>query len=183
MSGVVMVLVAGPLSGLAGSLLILKVTAVICAIGAGIAWRSDRAGKVFYALDGDTLLLRRNGDEERIPVYELRDASLVDRMAARDLIRGRMKQAQEAGRGKEELRRMQQHCLRYCTVDIGMNSLTFGLGRQLIDQRPDAKHDLVLIRSVDGSLRVLSPMYNQDLVESLNRAIHSDLMDRVRNRA
>lgn len=182
-TGLLTVLLAGPLTGLTGSFWLLKVAALVYGIGAVVAWRSDRAGKVFYAFDGEALFLYRNGSEERIPVCDVRDASLVDRMAARDLVRGLMKQAKDAGRAKEELRRMREHWLRYCTVDIGMSSLTFGLGRQLIDQRLDAKHDLVLIRSVDGSLRVLSPVYNQDLVESLNRTIHSDLIERVRNRA
>ena len=73
------------------------------------------------------------------------------------------------------LKEMRERYVRFCTVDIGLKSMTFGIGRQLADQRPDAKNDLVLIRTSDGQAFLLSPVYNQDTVESLNRAIQRDM--------
>ena len=178
-----LLLLSATLMGMTGSLQVFYWTLIACAAGVLIARYSDVAGKVQYSVEEGCLLLRRNGDEERADLQDLSDASLLDRMAARDLIRDMLKQAREAGRSKAELKRLQERSLRYCTVDIGMRSLSFGLGRQLIDKHPDAKDDLVLIRMVDGGLLVLSPVYAQDLVESINRAMQAGISHRSRYRA
>lgn len=178
-----LLLIAAALTGMTGSLQYFSWTLAACVAGAVVARSNDIGGRVQYGLEEGALLLRRNGGVERISLQGLADASLLDRMAARDLVRGMLKQAQEAGRSKVELKRLRERCLRYCTVDIGMRSLTFGLGRQLIDKRPDAKDDLVLIRTVDGGLLLLSPVYAHDLVESINKALHPEVLLRVGNRA
>lgn len=183
LTGTIIVLSAGTITAMTGYAVVLQVAIVIALTGAVIAWRNDRAGKVSYALDQDHLLLKRNGTLEQVHVSAIRDASLVDRMAARDLIRGQLQQVQAAGASKRDVKAAKDRALQYCTVDIGMSSLTFGFGRHLIDQRPDAKHDLVVLRKVDGSVLVLSPVYNQDMVESLNRQLHALPMEGIRHRA
>lgn len=183
LTGTIIVLSAGTITAMTGYAVVLQVALVISFAGAVVAWRNDRAGRVSYALDQDILLLKRNGTVEQVHVSTIRDASLVDRMAARDLIRGLMQQVQASGGSKQQVNDLKERALKFCTVDIGMRSLTFGFGRHLIDQRPDAKHDLVVLRKVDGSVLVLSPVYNQDMVESLNRHLHAAPAEGIRHRA
>jgi hypothetical protein len=183
LTGTIIVLSAGTITAMTGQSLVLQMGLGLALAGAVLAYRNDRVGKVSYVLDQDTLMLKRNGVLEQLQVTAIRDASLVDRRAARDLIMGAMVELEASGRSKQEARALRDKALRYCTVDIGMNSLTFGFGRHLIDQRPDAKHDLVLLRKVDGTVLVLSPVYNQDMVESLNRYLHVVPLEGYRNRA
>jgi hypothetical protein len=56
-------------------------------------------------------------------------------------------------------------------VDIGFTSLTMGLGRSVIDKLARAKYDLVLLRLQGGEDHLLSPKYNQDLVDTVSRMI------------
>jgi hypothetical protein len=56
-------------------------------------------------------------------------------------------------------------------VDIGLTSYTLGVGRNVIDRLPNARHDLVLLRLRNGEELLLSPQYNQDLVDSLSRRL------------
>ena len=66
---------------------------------------------------------------------------------------------------------MQDAFLRYCTVDIGLRSLTLGLGRGMIDRMPNARHDMVLLRLRGGQDLLLSPEYNRDLVDHIGRLL------------
>jgi hypothetical protein len=43
------------------------------------------------------------------------------------------------------------------------------MGRAVIDRLPNARHDLVLLRLRTGEDLLLSPQYNQDLVDALSR--------------
>jgi hypothetical protein len=52
-----------------------------------------------------------------------------------------------------------------------LTSYTLGVGRNVIDRLPNAKHDLVLLRLRNGDDLLLSPQYNQDLVDSLSRRL------------
>ncbi len=62
--------------------------------------------------------------------------------------------------------------VRFCTVDIGLRSMTFGIGRQFVDSMPNAKNDLLLVRLSNGEDILLSPEYNQSLIERIGRLVH-----------
>ncbi len=174
-ASMLLMLAALALTGMTGHLWILVGALCISLVGFMVSLWNDRAGNVSYGIEKGQLVLRRNGIEERISFDYMRDASLLDRVAARDLLRQLMESARSRGADAATLQSIRQRYVRYCTIDIGLSSMTFGIGRHLVDQRPDAKHDLVLIRTSDGQAFLLSPVYNQDTVESLNRAIQRDM--------
>jgi hypothetical protein len=174
-TAMLLVVTAVALTGMTGHLWILWTALGISASGFIVSYWNDRAGNVSYGIENGQLVLKRNGVEERISFDNMRDASLLDRMAARDLLRQLVENAKTRGADAETLKAIREHYVRYSTVDIGLNSITFGIGRYLIDQRPDAKNDLVLIRTADGRAFLLSPVYNQDTVESLNRSLQRDM--------
>jgi hypothetical protein len=164
---IVLVSVTG--TGMTGKLIFVEVALIIAAAGFFVAVPADRPRGISYGLDGDTLVLKRRSVTERIPLQAINDSSLVDRRAARDLLNDRLRLAQEKGANAKELADMREAFVHWCTVDIGLRSYTFGIGRDLIDKRPTGKQDLVMLRLADGRVIVLSPVYNQDLVESLHR--------------
>ena len=102
----------------------------------------------------------------------------IDRTGAREYIRQR---SLIHTKGWRDLRRRGKAFTRFCTVDIGLTSYTLGVGRNVIDRLPNAKHDLVLLRLRNGDDLLLSPQYNQDLVDSLSRRL-SDLHKRLNSR-
>jgi hypothetical protein len=174
-SAMLLMLAAVALTGMTGHLWILGTALGISAAGFIVSYWNDRAGNVSYGIENGQLVLKRNGVEERIPFDIMRDASLLDRVAARDLLRQLVENAKARSADAGTLKAIRDRYVRYCTVDIGLNSITFGIGRYLVDQRPDAKNDLVLIRTADGRAFLLSPVYNQDTVESLNRSLQRDM--------
>ncbi len=174
-TAVLLVLISAALTGMTGHLWIMWTALSISALGFIVSYKNDRAGKVSYGIENGQLVLKNTGVEERISFDRIRDASLLDRVAARDLLRQRVEGAKARGANPEALKEIRKRYVRFCTVDIGLNSITFGIGRQLVDQRPDAKNDLVLIRTTSGEAFLISPFYNQDTVESLNRAIQRDM--------
>ena len=144
----------------------------VVAVGIGMAglaigfWQ-DRRVRLYYAVEGGQLLLGRDRIIERIGLDSVRDASLVDRRAARDLLLERKRGMEERGLIPAEREEYQRQFTRWCTVDIGLGSFTFG--QDMLDLRPDGKYDLVLIRLQDGRSLLLSPVYNQDLISALNK--------------
>lgn len=134
-----------------------------------VALMRDGSNRSVYRLhDGRIVLSDRKGSYE-VRLQEIADASLIDRTAARDYIRSKLR---EQGFTGAERRARQQAFIRFCSVDIGLTSLTMGLGRSMIDRMPDARRDLVLLRLKGGEDLLLSPQYNQDLVAAVNRMVH-----------
>jgi hypothetical protein len=174
-TSMMMVITAIAITGMTGQLWIFVSTVGVAAVGFILSIWNDRAGNVSYSIENRELVLKRNSTEKRISFDNMRDASLLDRMAARDLLRQLMENARLKGADTATLKEMRKQYVRYCTVDIGLSSLTFGIGRHLVDQRPDAKNDLVLIRMSDDQALLLSPVYNQEVVESMNRALQRDM--------
>jgi hypothetical protein len=103
------------------------------------------------------------------------DASLIDRAAAREYLREWSSNRTMKAWSKAE---HVHHFTNFCTIDIGLRSITLGLGRNLIDSLPNAKRDLVLLRLKNGEAMVLSPVHSQDLVESIGRRKMSGSVDR-----
>jgi hypothetical protein len=146
--------------------------AILAVVGLAIAWWRDKSPDVLYMLDGTRLVLRRSVEEETLELNDLIDASLVDRVAARSFIEQHLRTLAESGMSKEKLAEIRETYLHYCTVDIGLRSLTFGIGRNMVDHMRVVQHDLVLLRVRDGRMLLLSPQYGQDLVDSLGKALH-----------
>lgn len=140
---------------------------MIALVGFVIAWRRDRAVDASYAFDGKALSLRSSDGEEHLDIGSIADVSLIDRSAARDYILQRTRDLDPA-----ESKRMLRAFVRYCTVDIGLTSYSFGFGRRMIDGMQEAKRDLVLVRLRSGGAMLLSPQYNHDLVDSVGRVLH-----------
>lgn len=140
----------------------------LLAIGLGVALYRDMSGRSTYRINGEKLSLISRSDRLDIPFEEIADASLIDRAGAREYIRQR---SLIHTKGWRDLRRRARAFTRFCTVDIGLTSFTLGLGRTVIDRLPNARHDLVLLRLRNGDDLLLSPQYNQDLVDSLSRRL------------
>ena len=144
----------------------------LVALGTGLSgvliglWR-DRKERVYYSVESGQLLLRRGRTVERIDLDVVKDANLVDRREARELLLERKRLMAELGRIAAELEEFQRRSTRWCSVDIGLG--TFSFGGDLLDRRPDGKYDLVLLRLQDGRSLLLSPVYNQDLISALNK--------------
>lgn len=146
------------------------VAVVVPLSGLVIAWYRDRGHSALYSFDGEQMVLRGDRGERHIPMSQVTDVSLLDRAAAREYL----KQTINSGQGTlpaNQRRKIQREFMRFCTVDIGMTSFSLGIGRRMIDELPDAKRDLVLLRLRSGEALLLSPLYNHDLVESLGRVL------------
>jgi hypothetical protein len=148
---------------------VLFIAAGITIVGTMVALIRDMGEKSTYIIRNNEMTLRSGKHEKKFHMDQVMDASLIDRMAARDYIKTRM-----TGKGitsKADRSRVLKEFIRFCTVDIGITSLTMGIGRGVIDKLPLSKHDLVLLRLKDGTDLLLSPKYNQDLVDSVSRSI------------
>ena len=94
-------LTAVALTGMMGHLWILWTALGIAASGFIVSFWNDRAGKVSYGIENRQLVLKRNKLEERISFDIMRDASLLDRIAARDLLRQILENAKAMGQTPE----------------------------------------------------------------------------------
>lgn len=162
-------LVTGVFIGVAtGNFWPLAVLFGLAVLGLALGIRRDSAARSTYAIVNDVLVMNNASEHIELRAEEIMDASLVDRAAARDYIRVR---AARSGKDKEGQRAMQEAFLRFCTVDIGLRSFTFGLGRGMIDRMPNARHDMVLLRLREGQDLLLSPEYNREMVDYIGRML------------
>jgi len=132
------------------------------------SYHRDRSVKCTYVISDDVLVLTSGKDRMEIRAEEINDASLVDRTGARNYI---LQRSARSGVDAKERRTMQRAYQRFCTVDIGLRSFTFGVGRGMIDRMPNARHDIVLLRLRNGHDLLLSPEYNQDMVDQIMRML------------
>lgn len=154
-----------------GRFVLLQVLGGLLLLGVAIAMLRDRRKSCWYILEEEVLGLVHNGSRKDIPVVEISDASLIDRTAAREFL---LAGARHAKKSKAERQASAATFTKYCTVDIGVVSYTFGVGRSLIDRLPSGKRDLVLMRVRNGESYLLSPLHSQEFVESISRRkIHS----------
>lgn len=149
-------------------------------IGFLISWASDRKEGGTYVVDQAQLLMKRKYNTASVDLEQVLDATLVDRRSARDIHKERQRALVAKGKGVSERRAERRYFTSWCTVDIGIRSWTFGIGRELIDRRPDGKNDLVLIRLKDGRALLLSPLHAHDLADALSRAMHEVPTDKQR---
>ena len=132
----------------------------IAAVIVVVAMIRDRSNRCSYLVDGEQLILRRTGERTEIPLVSILDASLIDRKSARDYYRA---MTSDRGLNRARKRAIKREFLRYCTVEVGLSAFHLGLGEKV----SKARYDLVLIRTKDHGVRLLSPVYNQDLVTAL----------------
>ncbi|QQR87070.1 MAG: hypothetical protein IPJ76_02250 [Flavobacteriales bacterium] len=147
--------------------LLFAVPLAIALSGLVVAWRRDRSVDAVYMFDGKALALRTARDGDNLDIASIADVSLIDRSAARDYVLQRTRDMEPI-----QSKQVRRDFVRYCTVDIGLTSYSFGFGRRMIDGMQDAKRDLVLVRLRDGGALLLSPQYNHDLVDSVGRVLH-----------
>ena len=143
--------------------------ASLTALGLVVALYRDRRNSSAYSIFGDQLVLVSGANKLRIEAEDIIDASLIERSGARDYIIQKL--ISEGLHSKPERKQRMAEFTRFCTVDIGLRSYTLGIGRSMIDRMPNAKHDLVLLRTRNGTDHLLSPAYNQDLVDSIGRML------------
>lgn len=156
-------IIAGAYSGHFQLLLMLSGLGVVGLVVANIR---DRLKKCAYRIEGERLILERNDEQRVLDIEEVADASLIDRAAAREYLREwSSNRTVKAWSRAEHVRQFTN----YCTIDIGLRSVTLGMGRTLIDNLPNAKRDLVLLRLKNGEAMLLSPVHSQDMVESIGR--------------
>lgn len=148
-----------------GRFVVLYTILGVLAAALTLALYRDASTSALYTVGSSTLKLSRGNDELVLPASDILDASLVDRTAARDYFRSRRAKHSDGASFSAESREF----LRFCTVDIGMRSFTFGLGRLVIDRMPTAKSDLVLLRTREHGERLLSPDLKHDLVDTIMR--------------
>lgn len=143
---------------------------VVLSAALAVALLRDRTRSCTYILQGTRITLSNGQETLDIPISEVVDASLIDRIGAREYIRQQLlARGSERSSWREEARRF----TRFCTVDIGLTTFTLGIGRSVIDRMPNARHDLVLLRMRSGEAVLLSPLYNQDLLDTLGRRLAS----------
>lgn len=153
-----------------GNAVVLWIALPVLGASAAVALVRDRRKRCVYSLE-DGLLRLSNGREERsIGLDQVQDTTLLNRSAAREYIQQRSKAAAERGVSREEVVAREREFVRFCGVDIGLHSLSFGLGRRMIDRMPGARQDLVLLRSRGGNDHLLSPVHEQDLVGAIAKA-------------
>jgi len=172
-SALILLLLGLVIAARSGQWSLLFVLGGVVLVGFVINYFQDRAGDATYAIEGQALRLHLRRKELTVDRSEIRDASLLDRAAARNYIREKLAKAVEDGLTKAEARSREKDFIRFCTVDIGLRSYTFGIGRQLADTMPNAKNDLVLLRLRSGDDILLSPEYNQAFIESIGKLVNS----------
>ncbi|MCB0771003.1 MAG: hypothetical protein KDC00_11445 [Flavobacteriales bacterium] len=148
-----------------GRFLLLEVMSGLCVIGLIVAIVRDRRKRCYYVMEEERIVLVRNEERRVVEMEDVVDASLVDRAGARAYLRDWIDVGTEALTKAERIDRFTH----YCTVDIGLTSLTLGMGRNLIDQMPISKSDLLLLRLRTGEDLILSPAHVQEMIEAIGR--------------
>ncbi|MBP6311301.1 MAG: hypothetical protein KA408_03465 [Flavobacteriales bacterium] len=164
------VLIGAIAVALTDSLVVLVVLAIVSGIGITIAMLRDIGNRSTYIVGAEKLILHDGRKKLAVPMADLVDASMIDRMAAREYIRSR-----STGSGDKapqmKARELIKDLTRFCSVDLGLTTFTFGMGRSMIDQMPQSKNDLVLLRLRSGKDYFLSPIDNVELATTINRLI------------
>jgi hypothetical protein len=172
-SGLLFVLFALVIAARSGDWPILYWVAGPVLLGLVITYLHDRGVDAVYTVEQGRLTLWNRKDRMVLSREEIRDASLVDRTAARTYIRQKVDDLVANGASEADVRARMGSFTRFCTVDIGLRSYTLGIGRRLVDTMPNAKHDLVLLRLRDGSDVLLSPLYNQGLMDAISTLLRA----------
>lgn len=170
--GLILLLLGLVYSARTGHWISLGYIGAVVLVGLVVNYLQDRADDVTYQIGDGVLRLESRKERLELRKEDIRDATLMDRTAARNYIREKFATAREAGMDREVLKARERAYVRFCTVDIGLRTMTFGIGRQFVDSMPNAKNDLLLLRLSNGEDLLLSPEYNQSLIERIGRLVH-----------
>lgn len=170
-SSLVMLLLGVVIGARSGDWRLLLAFGAIAFLGLVFTFLQDRSVNAVYMIETDRLVLVKRKERLVLKREDMLDASLIDRSAARDYLRQKLRQKMEVGMTEDQAKQRERDFVRFCTVDVGFRTLTFGLGRRIVDTMPNAKHDLILLRLSNGEDLVLSPVYNQDLMERLGKLL------------
>lgn len=149
---------------LTGNIRIPEIALMVALAGFAIAWWRDRIPDITYGMDQEKMTLGRSGIRREVPLDEVMDVNLIDRSAARQYVQQTVR---SQSTDRSVVRKATRALLRYCTVDIGMASLSFGIGRSMIDRLPNGKDDLLLLRLRTGEQFLLSPQYPHDVLTAV----------------
>jgi hypothetical protein len=164
--GIPFVVLPGVIVGAStGEFLLLEVMLGLSVLGLLIAIARDRRKRCYYIMEEERIILVRNDERREVAMNDVVDASLVDRAGARAYLREWLNSDMKSMSRAERV----DLFTHYCTVDIGLTSYTLGLGRNLIDQLPNAKTDLLLLRLQSGEDLILAPVHVQEMIESIGR--------------
>ncbi len=142
-------------------------TAGLLAVAVLVAIVRDRQRPAQYRITDTSLELSRGKLSERIQAGDILDASMMERVVCREYVRRKVqKRNREQGMSTRE---SVSEFMRFCTIDVGLRSYTFGLGRLFVDRMESSRHDLILLRAKNGSEYLLSPDRNQEMMEQLSR--------------
>ena len=139
----------------------------IALVGAAVALVRDMGREAVYLLNDRSLTLRNAKGELVLPTADMIDASPIDRVGARSYLEQYYHQ-KLAAEGELVADRAKKAFTEYCSVDIGLRSFSFGMGRRFIDRMPGARLDLVLLRTKEMDV-ILSPQQDRGLVDAINR--------------
>ncbi len=142
-------------------------SAIVALLLLGLAFARDRRRTGEYRVNAEGIILARGSHRKRIAAGDVLDSSLMERSTCREYVKRRL--AQRGVAGLQDRLEAEKSFTRFCSVDIGLNSWTFGLGRRVIDRMSNVQNDLLLLRTKSGDEFLLSPDRNQEMMEQISR--------------
>ncbi len=151
-----------------GSTVLLFLVGAMVVLGLIVFTMQANKDIIEYELGGDTLLLRRGAEEERLPLENVIDANLIDPVSAKDYVQQHGSTDVESGHGRTgDLHRTST---RYCGVPIATGRLvTIVAGLSSLSTH-SFRQSLVLLRIRDGGVLLLSPKYGERMVRAIGKA-------------
>lgn len=124
-----------------------------------------RIDEIVYELDDRSLLLRRGAELEKLDLVEVRDANLIDLVTAHHYIRlqGRGAIAADEVEPAEVI-------TRFCSIPLALR-MRLGLARLSSLSVRSFQRTLVLIRTEDERLLILSPRAGEHMVSVMGKAL------------
>jgi len=150
-----------------GALWLIGTSIVLATVLLAVALVRDRRRGGEYRVSAEGVLLQRGPHTLMIGAADVLDASLMERSSCREYVRRRI--ASKGVTSARERRKAEAAFTRFCSVDVGLKSFTFGFGRRVIDRMSTIQNDLLLLRSKSGHEYLLSPERNQDMIEQIAR--------------
>lgn len=150
-----------------GQIRLIFITGALVAAAIVLAMVRDRQRPALYRIADGMLHLSKGSSQASIPAAEILDVSLMDRIASRDYVKRKVVQQRLGDRAAKAAAR--DAFMRFCSVDVGLRTYSFGLGRLFIDRMESARRDLLLLRLKTGQELLLSPERIQEMMEQISR--------------
>jgi hypothetical protein len=150
-----------------GALWLIGSSIVLACVLLVLAVVRDRRRAGEYRVSAEGIRLQRGPHRQLILSPDVLDASLMERSTCREYVRRRI--ASRGLNSARERRQAERAFTRFCSIDVGLSSFTFGYGRRVIDRMSNIQNDLLLLRSKSGHEFLLSPERNQEMMEQIAR--------------